>query len=255
MLVQGVFGQVEQVLASFTHLEYLDLMPSKGAKKVSIKKEKAVPCLAAAPAAASSSDQPVGVDINKFNYRMRSAPKHIKNFYENKLKFTKTSKCQEKQRFMEEVLTGDWNSEFFKRSETFTQTNYNISSGQWSSYKQVVDAHGVLLVQAMVAQGKMQTRDHDMLIADDPVTLMLPPEERLQYMEKTEVDQNIDQHAQNITRGSESMPDIDTADDEDLDTNMILKQVKGSRARFNAALISIKIKMSQLEANMFSGII
>ena len=159
-------------------------MAPKGVKKTTtIKKEKSVPCVAAAPDAASS-DNPVEVDINKFNYRMRSAPTKIKNFFDSKLKFTKASKCPEKQRFMQEVLNGDWNSEYFNRCETFTKTNTNISTAQWRSYKQVVDAHGVALVQVMVAQGKILTRDHDMLIADGPATLQLPVEERLQYMEK-----------------------------------------------------------------------
>ena len=109
------------VLASLTQLAYLDLMAPKGVKKTTtIKKEKSVPCVAAAPNAASS-DNPVGVDINKFNYRMRSAPTKIKNFFDSKLKFIKASKCPEKQRFMQEVLNGDWNSEYFKHGETFTK--------------------------------------------------------------------------------------------------------------------------------------
>ena len=140
---------------------------------------------------------------------------------------------------MQEALQGDWKSDYFRRSESVSQKESNITSVQWLSHKAVTDIHGSALLKVMVSQGKMLTRPHEMLDPDDPLTQTLPPEEWLQYRETTDVDQTTDEFVNSMSRGAGDVPD-DQSGDEETDVSIKIRQVRGSHAKFNAAPIDIK---------------
>ena len=124
-----------------------------------------------------------GKDLtNAFSAKLLKAPEHVRQFYDGTLKWQKSGKSSEQQDFIMQVLsTNDFASEYFKRMETITKIDRGVVQKDWVSWTTVCNRDGAALARVKVKQNKITTRPHSDLDPEDPTTMELDEEDRLEY--------------------------------------------------------------------------
>lgn len=148
-----------------------------------VKKEKDAPCVAAV-----HSETPKE-DLNRFTWKLRSAPSWVKAYYDENLKYAKAKEGSAKVEFVRQILENDdYNSSFYERMKTVRFTDAAQDHIEWISWTTLTTKEGDQLARAMLAQGTITRRHHPKLKKDDPATLALPEEERYQYHYVSEIE-------------------------------------------------------------------
>jgi hypothetical protein len=190
---------------------------------------------------------------NQFAYKLKAAPPHLRDFYDNKLKYAKTTgpaaNATTKAQFMEEIIKGDFESTFFRQLTTHTTSDLSESTAEWMSWKQVTDKHGLGLVHAMVAQGTMLTAPHERLDPQHPSYEAIPQEERLQYKEVTKRQIEGSSSVNIVERGSDEAPAEKDPTASEAEYKGAAAKVRKARALFQTNSIDIKIKLGKFEGN------
>ena len=157
-------------------------MPKRGAIKVE------APCLKGKVTPAPSKNEEKQATSTEFNnaIRKKSTPAAIKKWYKSSgLKHLKQSN-PEKQKFMEEVLGGDFRSEYFKQLTRVEKVEERREEQGWKSWKAITNTDGEDLVKIQVEQGKVLTRKHRGLDHAHASTKKLREEEKLEYLKVEE---------------------------------------------------------------------
>ena len=209
------------------------------AKKVPIKKDAG-----ADPAPEKQSKE----TLSEFSWKMKSVPQHIRDYYENKLKFQKASKSAEKSEFISKVCDGDFEAEFFKRCEKVVKAQSSSSSETWMSYQQAKNLHGELVLDAMVRCNKMEVRDHMFLDKLHESYESIPEKERYQYKEVVMSDTTTNSHIQSVDRSSDKLPE-EEQDHVEIESKQMLVKIKQAKNKWASDAIDAKIKLGRFESN------
>ena len=114
-----------------------------------VKKESSVGCLsdqASAAAAASGAETDVECcekfdkkTLAEFNHKLGKTPKFIRDYYDGKLKWAKTSSSAEKTTFVKEILQADdFTCDYFKKMNVTEQKSAEWEEGHWISWGDVL---------------------------------------------------------------------------------------------------------------------
>jgi hypothetical protein len=145
-----------------------------------VKQEPGAKCIKDAIATMKAVEE-AKKQTSDFEYKMRKAPREVKQFYEKGLKYQKTAKSSDKQEFIDKVLEGDFKADYFKRCLKIQKVNEHKEEQTWMSWKQVTDLDGEALVKAQIACGAIETRKHPRLNHDHESVQALPDELKLEY--------------------------------------------------------------------------
>jgi hypothetical protein len=219
-------------------------------KKV-IKKEKKTCVKANSESAKAAAD--AKTTSNQFAYKLKMAPPHLRDFYDNKLKYSKATgpgiNAATKAQFIDEIISGDFESTFFRQLTTHTKSDLSETTAEWMSWKQVTDKHGLGLVHAMVAQGTMLTAPHERLDPKHPSYEAISQDERLQYKEVTTRQIEGSSSVELVERGSDEAPAEKDPTAVEAEYKGSAAKVRKSRALFQQCSIDIKIKLGKFEGN------
>ncbi|CAK0875444.1 unnamed protein product [Prorocentrum cordatum] len=190
--------------------------------------------------------------MNDFNYRIKSAPSAARQFYNKHLKFSKMNN-PEKRKFVEEVIAGNFESEYFRRFEKVAKVDTNSETGTWMSWKQITDLDGEALVNVQIQQKTVITRPHSKLDAEAESTKSLPEHERLEYKKVSEVESTLTSIETGATRSTDAVPPEEDDGDPERDENN-KKSMSVIRKTHNAhqnASIGIKMRLGKYKDNRY----
>eukprot|EP00959_Pyramimonas_sp_CCMP1952_P346656 7260414-Pyramimonas_sp.AAC.1 len=159
----------------------------------------------------------------------------------------------EKRKFVEEVIAGNFESEYFRRFEKVAKVDTNSETGTWMSWKQITDLDGEALVNVQIQQKTVITRPHSKLDAEAESTKSLPEHERLEYKKVSEVESTLTSIETGATRSTDAVPPEEDDDDPERDEHN-KKSMSVIRKTHNAhqnASIGIKMRLGKYKDNRY----
>ena len=125
-----------------------------------------------------------GKDLaNAIGYKIRKSPAWLREYYEGKIKYSKTKTSDDKRKFVEELLAADegFTSRFWEHIKETTTKEIDSKDYEWMSWKKLVGEEDEAVIRLMIDQKQILTRPHDKLDHTKQETLALPWEKRTQF--------------------------------------------------------------------------
>jgi len=137
-----------------------------------VKKEKEGVCIAGKEGRALT---------NAVQYRLRTAPQHIRDVYNKKVKYGKSMTPDERKEFVEHLLQEDWANEYFERFSTTEHISEDKESFTWVSWTKLLTLEDSEAVKLMIKSGAIEHRPDPKLDHDDEGVKALDWHVRQQY--------------------------------------------------------------------------
>eukprot|EP00959_Pyramimonas_sp_CCMP1952_P026683 560005-Pyramimonas_sp.AAC.1 len=189
---------------------------------------------------------------NAVSYKLKSAPEWIKLYWDNKIKYEKGSRSEEKKNCIEAILSDDgWDNPFFQRIRNLNKVDEDKTEATWMSWKKLLENEDEAVAKLMISQQKILTRPHANLDPDAEETKSLPEQLRFQYKYVVESEKEAIENTEGFHKHTDGLPSESAATEEDSGQNLkvVMASIRKARAHWNNNKIDMECRLATFKGN------